>query len=96
MSPHVRLVALHILAVIIKHLNSAQLLAELPTMIPSILPSFGSSLVDLRKAIVFVLVEIYLVVGDALHDFVSDLSPPQKKLLTIYIERQLNVSVSLN
>ena len=88
-SPHVRLLAMHVLASAVKHSSSSYLLAELPTLIPRILPSFSSALVDLRKAVVFVLVEVYMIVGDVLHSYVSSLLPPQKKLLTIYIERQM-------
>ena len=88
-SPHVRKLALHVLASAIQHSSSADLLIELPTLIPSVLPSFSSALVDLRKAVVFLLVEIYMIVGDVLHSYVSSLLPPQRKLLTIYIERQM-------
>jgi hypothetical protein len=45
--------------------------------------------VDLRKAVIFVLVEIYLVIGDALYPNIQELSPPQRKLLTIYIDRKI-------
>jgi len=42
------------------------------------------------QAVIFVLVEAYMVVGDALHPFVNTLPMPQKKLLTIYIDKQMN------
>ena len=40
------------------------------------------------QAVMFVLVESYMVIGDALYPFVSALPLPQKKLLTIYISKQ--------
>ena len=40
------------------------------------------------QAVIFVLVESYMVIGDALYPFVSALPLPQKKLLTIYISKQ--------
>jgi hypothetical protein len=86
-SPHVRLLALHVLAVAIRHLNSAELLSELPSLVRTVLPSLASTLVDIRKAVVFVLVEAFLVIGDALFPFVAELTPAQRKLLTIYIEK---------
>lgn len=89
-SPHVRLLALHVLAAAIRHLSSAQLLRDLPALVEAALPSLSSSLVDLRKAVVFVLVEAYVVIGDALYPFVQDLTPPQRKLFTIYIERKMS------
>ena len=53
-----------------------------------ILPSFNSPLVDMRKGVVFILVEIYGVIGDALYPYIiHDMTPPQKKLLAIYIQR---------
>ena len=90
-SPNVRLLALHSLSTTLRHLSSAQLLGELPALVGAALPSLSSSLVDLRKAVIFVLVEAYSVIGDALHPFVSELTPPQKKLFTIYIERKSKV-----
>jgi hypothetical protein len=84
-----RLVALTALAETVKHLSGPILLGEMPSIVPSALPLFGSHLVDIRKAVVFLLVEIFMVVGDALHPFVADLPAVQKKLLTIYIDRQM-------
>jgi hypothetical protein len=95
-SPHVRLLALHVIAAAIKHIQSAQLLIELPMLVEIVIPSLSSALVDIRKAVVFVLVESYLVIGDVLYPFVSDLPPPQRKLLTIYIDKQMHRNVSTN
>ena len=87
---HVILLSLHVLASAIKHLSSSALLLECPIFLPLILPAFQNSLVDVRKALVFVLVEIYMVVGDALLSHVGSLTSPQRKLLTIYIEKQIS------
>lgn len=88
-SPQVRILALHALCNAIKHLSSAQLLALLPRLIPAVLSSVNSALADLRKAVIFILVEIYLSVGDSVFPYVRTLTPPQRKLLTIYIEKRL-------
>lgn len=85
--PNVRLVALHVIAESMKYVLSTQLLKEMPKLVAIILPSLNCNIVDLRKATIFVLVEAYLIIGDALYPFVQELAPPQKKLLTIYIER---------
>ena len=87
---HVVLLCMHILQAAVKNISCSALLLELPILLPLILPAFKSPLVDVRKAVVFVLVEMYMVVGDSLHCHVSDLTPPQKKLLTIYIDRQMS------
>ena len=83
------LLALHALSASIRRLKAPVLLDLLPSITPTILALFGSASVDLRKAVVYALVEAYVVLGDALMPFVSGLQPSQKKLLTIYIERQL-------
>ena len=87
---HVILLSLHVLASAIKHISSSALLLECPIFLPLLLPAFKNNLVDVRKALVFVLVEIYMVIGDALHTHVASLTSPQRKLLTIYIEKQVS------
>jgi hypothetical protein len=88
--PNVRLIALHVIAESLKYVLSTQLLKEMPKLVAIMLPSLNCSIVDLRKAVIFVLVEAYMVIGDALYPFVQELAPPQKKLLTIYIERAVD------
>lgn len=88
-----KLMALHVLTATIKNLTSSQLLTFLPTLIPAILPHFGSAQVDMRKATVFILVEVYVIIGDTLYPYVKQLTVQQKKLLTVYIERQLRSKV---
>lgn len=57
-SPHIRLLALHSLCPAVKHLTSPLLLDELPSLVKCVTLSLSSSLVDLRKAAIFVLVEV--------------------------------------
>jgi hypothetical protein len=95
-SPHVRLLALHVIAAAIKYIKSADLLLQLPSLIEAIVPSLSSALVDIRKSVILILVESYLIIGDALYPFVSELQAPQKKLLTIYIEKERNKISSLS
>ena len=83
----IRLLALHLLASTIKNMPSPLLLIELNKILEHILPCFGSEIVDMRKAVVFVLVELYAIIGDALYPYITHLTPPQKKLLAIYIQR---------
>ena len=91
-SPNTRLLALHALAETVRVLTSPQLLQQMSVLVPALLPSLSAEVVDVRKAVVFTLVEVYMVIGDALYPFVADLPGPQKKLLTIYIQRQLKKS----
>jgi hypothetical protein len=87
--PHVRLLALHVMAATLKLISSTDLLQYLPTIVAFAMPSLTSALVDLRQAVVFLFVEVYLIVGDALFPYLTDLTPPQRKLLTIYIDRKM-------
>jgi len=87
--PTVRLLALHVLCSAMRFLTSAQLLQLLPRLAPVVLASLNSAMADIRKAVVFVLVEVYLSVGEALFPYIRSLTPPQRKLLTIYIEKRL-------
>ena len=48
-SPHVRLLALHVLACAVRHLPSADLLSALPALVAGVVPSLSSALVDIRK-----------------------------------------------
>jgi hypothetical protein len=92
-SPHVRLIALHSMTSIIRNLSSPQILENINSLINIVLPSLSSTLVDLRKASIFLLVEIYIVIGDALYPYVQDIPTSQKKLLTIYIQKHMKSTV---
>lgn len=85
----VRRLALRVLALCVPHMTSRQLVSILPLLMDHILPSFRSPLVDIRQAVVGAIVQMYVLVGDVLHPYVKELPPQQKKLLTIYIDRQL-------
>lgn len=90
----VRRLALRVLALCVPHLTSRQLISILPLLMAHILPSFRSPLVDIRQAVVGAIVQMYVLVGDVLHPYVKELPPQQKKLLTIYIDRQLKSSAA--
>lgn len=90
---HSTLLALQVLIETVKLLSSAQLLSELGLITATILPVLSAGTVDIRKAVIFLLVEAYSVVGDALHPYIQELmTPAQKKLLTIYIDRRILAS----
>ena len=88
-SANVQLFAIHAITAAIKHMTSPELLKDIDAIITSILPSLSSTMVHLRKAVIFLLVEMYLVIGDALYPHVQELAAPQRKLLTIYIQKQV-------
>ena len=73
---------------VLRRCSSPTLTDALPLLLPSLVSSINSASVDLRKAVVFALVEIYFVMGDKLFPYLGDLTPAQLKLVTIYVERQ--------
>lgn len=88
--PHARLLALRVISNSVRFFSSSQLLQQLPTLAPVVLSSINSPLADLRKAVVFILVELYLSVGDSVFPYITSLTPPQRKLMTIYVEKRMN------
>ena len=92
----VRRLALRVLALCVPNMTSRELISILPLLMTHILPSFRSPLVDIRQAVVGAIVQMYVLVGDVLHPYVKELPPQQKKLLTIYIDRQLKSKGSNN
>eukprot|EP00397_Hematodinium_sp_SG-2012_P021477 GEMP01022189.1.p1 GENE.GEMP01022189.1~~GEMP01022189.1.p1 ORF type:complete len:633 (+),score=154.16 GEMP01022189.1:131-2029(+) len=59
----------------------------LTTVLPGIVNAFHDVNADVRKSVVFFLVDLYLVLGDEMMPHLKDLSPSQLKLVTIYIGR---------
>jgi CLIP-associating protein 1/2 len=68
-------------------LRAAELMQRMPGLLPGLFESFRNLSADVRKAVVFCLVDIYLVVGDQLMPLLSPLSTSQLKLVTIYVNR---------
>lgn len=64
-----------------------QLNSRLGEILPHLFASFNSPDADVRKAVVFCLVDIYSGMGNMLMPHLSPLSTAQLKLLTIYIQR---------
>jgi hypothetical protein len=86
----VRLVALRSLVAAQKGLSGAELLEHglLQDLLRCVLPQLQSTVVDVRQATILVLAELYGIVGDALYPYLGSLTPPQLKLLTIYIDKR--------
>eukprot|EP01135_Chromosphaera_perkinsii_P003662 Nk52_evm41s250 gene=Nk52_evmTU41s250 len=59
----------------------------LPQCVPELVKGYNSPSAEVRKAVVFCLVEIYLLLGEELTAHLRDLNSSQMKLLTIYINR---------
>lgn len=56
-------------------------------LFPLRLQGYKHEAAEVRKAVVFALVEVYLVMGEDLQPHLEPLSPSQLKLLRIYVKR---------
>ena len=72
----------------VSRVPSPTLLKSLPEIMPTLVGCFSSPNVDMRKSVVFALVEAYFVLGDSLMPHLAGLNAAQLKLITIYVERQ--------
>ena len=61
--------------------------ASLATVVPPLCAAFSSPVQEVRKAVVFALVDFYLALGDELMAHLQQLSPAQHKLLLMYVQR---------
>ncbi|UJR21229.1 hypothetical protein I4U23_024325 [Adineta vaga] len=81
----------------IELMNKEICIELMPEMIPPLLTSWDNETSSVRKAAVFCLVSIYMVVGDALRTHLHKLSASKLKLLNVYIskaQQQTTTSVS--
>merc|ERR1712070_1248775 len=66
-----------------------QLLCILPQLLPPLFESFRNPNADVRKAVVFCLVDMYLVLGEQLTPHLTSLTTSQLKLVTIYVNKTM-------
>lgn len=79
--------ALKLLAKFVRYLDRNALAPVVPDLAPGLVKGYKHSSAEVRKAVVFALVELQLVLGDELLPYLSALSPSQTKLLAIYVKR---------
>lgn len=79
--------SIRLISRIVPRMSAAELQLLLPQLLPPLFDAFKSPSADVRKAVVFALVDMYLVLGDELTPHLSELSTSQLKLVTIYINR---------
>jgi len=68
--------------------------AMLPAMLPQLIAAFGCEHADVRKTVVFALVDLYLGLGEELRASLQPLTSAQAKLLDIYIARSTSSKAS--
>lgn len=76
------------LKTILPRFSANETLNLLPRFLPGVLRAFRSKSADVRKAVVYCLVKLHGLIGDALMPHLSELNPTQLRLVQVYIERQ--------
>jgi CLIP-associating protein 1/2 len=72
---------------LVGRLPSEELMEKLPSFLPVLFDAFGNQNAEVRKTVVFCLVEIYIVLGKAFVPYLGSLSSTQLRLVTIYANR---------
>jgi len=81
--------ATRLLSSVLQRMAPEHVRDHLDDVLPGVVAAFGNPNSEVRKAAVFCLVDVYMILGDELTPhLVKDLTPSQMKLLTIYINRQ--------
>ena len=79
--------AIRTLSKLVPHVPPPALLESLPSMLPGLFEAFRHTNADVRKAVVFALVDMYMVLGPRFEDYLGELNASQLRLVRIYINR---------
>ncbi|KAM0904238.1 hypothetical protein ACQ4PT_018122 [Festuca glaucescens] len=80
-------VSINCLTKLVAHLSQEELMNQLPTFLPALFDAFSNQSPDVRKTVVFCLVDIYIILGKAFVPYLEGLSSTQLRLVTIYANR---------
>ncbi|GLU07854.1 hypothetical protein SLE2022_247940 [Rubroshorea leprosula] len=72
---------------LVGRLSQEELTAQLPSFLPALFEAFGNQSADVRKTVVFCLVDIYIMLGKAFLPHLEGLNSTQLRLVTIYANR---------
>ncbi|XP_071721566.1 CLIP-associated protein-like [Rutidosis leptorrhynchoides] len=72
---------------LVGRLSQKELTAQLPSFLPALFDAFGNQSADVRKTVVFCLVDIYIMLGKAFLPHLEGLNSTQLRLVTIYANR---------
>ncbi|XP_038682288.1 CLIP-associated protein isoform X2 [Tripterygium wilfordii] len=72
---------------LVARLSQEELMTQLPSFLPALFEAFGNQSADVRKTVVFCLVDIYIMLGKAFLPYLEDLNSTQLRLVTIYANR---------
>ncbi|XP_012484187.1 CLIP-associated protein isoform X3 [Gossypium raimondii] len=72
---------------LVHRLSQEELLAQLPSFLPVLFCAFSNQSAEVRKTVVFCLVDIYVMLGKAFRPYLQDLNGTQLRLVTLYANR---------
>ncbi|KAJ6956573.1 CLIP-associated protein [Populus alba x Populus x berolinensis] len=72
---------------LVGRLSQEELMVQLPSFLPALFEAFGNQSADVRKTVVFCLVDIYIMLGKAFLPHLEGLNSTQLRLVTIYANR---------
>ncbi|XP_022722851.1 CLIP-associated protein-like isoform X2 [Durio zibethinus] len=72
---------------LVHRLSQEELLAQLPSFLPVLFDAFSNQSAEVRKTVVFCLVDIYVMLGKAFLPYLQDLNGAQLRLVTLYANR---------
>ncbi|KAJ7977123.1 CLIP-associated protein [Quillaja saponaria] len=72
---------------LVGRLSQEELMAQLPSFLPPLFEAFGNQSADVRKTVVFCLVDVYIILGKAFLPYLEGLNSTQLRLVTIYANR---------
>ncbi|KAL2556890.1 CLIP-associated protein [Forsythia ovata] len=72
---------------LVGRLSREELMGQLPSFLPALFDAFGNQSADVRKTVVFCLVDIYIMLGKAFLPYLEGLNSTQLRLVTIYANR---------
>ncbi|XP_008810808.1 CLIP-associated protein-like isoform X1 [Phoenix dactylifera] len=80
-------ICINCLTKLVGRLSQEELMTQLPSFLPALFDAFGNQSPDVRKTVVFCLVDIYIMLGKAFLPYLEGLSSTQLRLVTIYANR---------
>ncbi|XP_006647520.1 CLIP-associated protein-like [Oryza brachyantha] len=72
---------------LVGRLSEEELVTQLPSFLPALFDAFNNQSPDVRKTVVFCLVDIYIMLGKAFVPYLEGLNSTQLRLVTIYANR---------
>ncbi|KAL0383691.1 UNVERIFIED_CONTAM: CLIP-associated protein [Sesamum calycinum] len=79
--------SINCLTKLVARLSQEELMAQLPSFLPALFDAFGNQSADVRKTVVFCLVDIYIMLGKPFLPYLEGLNSTQLRLVTIYANR---------